>query len=106
MQIVTANLLQDGLVVFLTPVGWVRDIARAQLFGDPACSSSGMARATQDVADNVVVEPYEIDVTVEDGTPVPVRLRERIRVSGPSTGLSASHRRGSTGAVHQTAHAA
>ncbi len=86
MQIISANNLVDGLVVYLTPVGWVSDIARAQLLADSDATAAGLARAARDVDANIVVEPYEIDITVEGGSPIPVRFRERIRVSGPTTG--------------------
>ncbi len=106
MQIITANHLGDGLVVYLTPVGWVRDITRAQVFADARAAAAGLARAGRDVADNIVVEPYQIDVAVADGAPVPVRLRERIRVSGPTTGHATAPATPVPGSIDATAHAA
>lgn len=84
LQIVTANHLLDGDVVYLTAsLGWSRDLADAAL------------AATQEEADRLlaatagqegeVVGPYLIDVARDaDGPPEPLHYRERIRTRGPS----------------------
>lgn len=84
-SIITANSLGDGLVVFLTAAGgWSNDIAAARVIAPDALADALVyAKAQHDA--RIVVEPYEIDVTVEDEVPVPVRLRERIRAAkGPT----------------------
>ena len=91
MKLVTANRLQDGLVVFYSQTGWTRSIAGADVLAEAGILQAALQAAAADVAANKVVEPYEIDVAVEGGRPVPVRLRERIRVTGPTTGLSGRH---------------
>jgi hypothetical protein len=82
VQVVTANRLLDGEVVFLGAGRWVEHISDAELFvgdaGEPALAAAE-AQAT------VVVAPYMIDVVPTDGVPVPVAYRERLRAVGPTT---------------------
>ncbi len=84
-RILTANHLRDGGVVFLAADGgWVRSPEAATI---AACADDERGLSTiaaTAVADQTVVGPYLVDVTVTDGRPVPVRARERIRVSGPT----------------------
>jgi hypothetical protein len=83
---ITANRLDNGLVVFLDPEGgWTVDIAGARLIADTELEEAiAYGKAQHDA--RVVIEPYAIDVEVNDaGVPVPVRLRERIRAErGPT----------------------
>jgi hypothetical protein len=83
--IVTANDLIEGDSVFLGACGWVRDIrlARVALSGDEASvlETAGIEGETG----NVVVGPYLIEVTLDQGHPNPVLRREQIRASGIPT---------------------
>jgi hypothetical protein len=88
MQIITANSLGDGRVVFQTTTGWGLDIGEAQRLDSEDAAAVALARANADAAANRVVEPYLIDVRDEAGRLVPARLRERIRAGGPTTGHS------------------
>lgn len=88
VEIVTANRLSDGRVVFLAADGWTRDIAAALVPADKEALDAALARAAADAAANLVVEPYAIAVRRDGATLVPERLRERIRVGGPTTGSS------------------
>lgn len=86
-KVITANDLGDGLVVFLAADGgWTHRIAEARVLEDGADLEGAEAYAKQQHDDRVVVEPYPIDVVVgEDGVPVPVRIREKIRADrGPT----------------------
>lgn len=88
-KVITANDLGDGLVVFLAADGgWTHRIAEARVLNDGPDLDAANAYAKQQHDDRVVVEPYPIDVVVgEDGIPVPVRLREKIRADrGPTIG--------------------
>ncbi|MBB5752343.1 DUF2849 domain-containing protein [Prosthecomicrobium pneumaticum] len=82
--LVTANRLSDGLVVFLDPSGgWTTALAGARVIApDELAAALAHGKAQHDA--RIVVEPYEIETTVEAGVPVPVRLRERIRAAGPT----------------------
>ena len=87
MKVITANRLRDGRVVFLSSKGaWVLPIAQAEVFGDKDALEEALASAQHSIADNRIVDPYDVDVRVENGIPVPLRLRERIRTHGPTTG--------------------
>ena len=88
LQIITSNRLGDGRVVFLTEAGWSQRIDSALVLGSKDETESALARAQADAAANEVVEPYAVDVRVERGRPEPLRLRERIRLLGPTTGNS------------------
>ena len=85
-KVITANSLGDGLVVFLAPDGdWTHLIAEARIVEDGADleEASAYAKAQHDA--RIVVEPYPIDVKIEGGVPVPLRLREKIRADrGPT----------------------
>ena len=81
-QIVTANRLIDGIVVFQDASGgWSEDFARAAAHEDVR---DGLARASRDVAASLIVDPYAIEVELRNGHYAPKALREAIRATGPS----------------------
>jgi hypothetical protein len=81
-QIVTANRLIDGIVVFQDETGgWSEDFARAAVHEDAAAA---LARASDDVAASLVVDPYAIEVELRNGHYAPKALREAIRATGPT----------------------
>ena len=85
-QVVTANRLTDGAVVYFTVDGqWSIWLSEAGIAESEAESESLLASAHDSVTDNVVVEPYLIDVRAEGSTIKPVRYREAIRSKGPTT---------------------
>jgi hypothetical protein len=88
IEIITGNSLAEGLVVFQTKSGWSLSIEEAELIETKEAVEAAMARANADAAANRVVEPYAIEVTREAGGLIPVRLREKIRAAGPTTGNS------------------
>ena len=85
LQMVTANRIGDGTVVYLTRVGgWSERITDGQVSrSDEECDAlMAVARATAEMPE--VVEPYVIDVIEEAGAVRPVRYREAIRARGPT----------------------
>jgi hypothetical protein len=88
MEVITANSLGDGRVVFQTGTGWAHDIAAAEILASKEALEAALARANADASSNRVVEPYAIEVKRDGGRLVPVKLRERIRAEGPTTGHS------------------
>jgi Protein of unknown function (DUF2849) len=88
MNVIIANELADGLVVFRTSTGWTREIDSAETLEDKEASEAALERAKADEAKNVVVDPTVIEVRREGAHLVPVKLRERIRATGPTTGNS------------------
>ncbi|HEX6994136.1 MAG TPA: DUF2849 domain-containing protein [Gammaproteobacteria bacterium] len=87
-QMVIANHLADGFVVFLGPDDrWCRWIGEGRVLEDPAEAEAALATAKRHEADNVVVDPTLIEVTIDEaGLPRPVEIREAIRAFGPTTG--------------------
>ena len=81
-EIVTANRLIDGIVVFQDDAGgWSEEFARAAAHDDAAAA---LARASQDVAASLIVDPYAIEVELRNGHYAPKALREAIRATGPT----------------------
>ncbi len=87
LQIITANRLSDGLVVYLAEGEcWVDSISEAKVLSDDKELESHFAFANNAEQALVVVGPYEIEVAQGDDNGIrPVRYRERIRAYGPST---------------------
>lgn len=86
LQMVTANRIGDGTVVYLTRVGgWSERITDGQVSrGDEERDTlMAVAQATAEIPE--VVEPYVIDIVEEAGVVRPVRYREAIRAQGPTT---------------------
>jgi len=88
LSIITGNSLGEGLVVFQSASGWTRSIAEAETYETKETLDAAVARANADAAANRVVEPYPIEVIRQGARIVPVRLREKIRAAGPTTGHS------------------
>ena len=83
-QIVTANRLADGLVVFRTSDGWSANVADAARAGDPEGAERLLVMATADADACLVVDPYLIDLEDADDGATPKLRRELIRVTGPT----------------------
>ena len=84
-QAVTANRLDDGVVVYLTAEsGWAESVGDATWTDDKDEQKSLVARAQEDVERCLVVSPYLFDVAVADGRPKATSNREIIRSLGPT----------------------
>ncbi len=82
---ITANRLSDGLVVFLDAAGaWTEDFHAGVVLTEEAAKTQALAEAAKAAAENVVVEPYWIDLETRAGHLVPKALREAIRATGPT----------------------
>lgn len=84
LQVVVANRLRDGRVIYLAEGGWVAWIGDAQVAGSEAAAAALLAQAQRAVAANEVVDPYLIEVIEEASELKPARWRERIRSLGPT----------------------
>lgn len=84
MEIVTANELLSGAVVYLGPDrAWHADLKKARLFGaDEAAERDDLIAAAKANGRFVGIEIEK--VVVDGGRVVPNRLRERIRAEGPT----------------------
>jgi sulfite reductase (NADPH) hemoprotein beta-component len=84
-DVVTANRLTDGVVVFQTAdEGWSEDFNRAAVQADAQATAGALARAKEDEASNIVVDPYAVAVEERNGHIAPKALREAIRAAGPT----------------------
>jgi hypothetical protein len=87
-QVMTANRLRDGDVVFLTRSGtWELTIDAAVLALEPQAVAALEARAVDDVKANLVTGQYLFDAERVDGKIRAVHIRERIRTLGPTVRL-------------------
>ena len=85
-NVVTANRLTDGIVVYLASEGgWTEEIGRARLAETEDEIKALEAEAAKDVAARKVVAVYPMDVAVRDGTVDPLSVRERIRAAHRTT---------------------
>jgi Protein of unknown function (DUF2849) len=83
-EVITANRLIDGIVVFQAADGWVEDFAHAEVYEDAEATKAALALAKQDEVHNLIVEPYAIVVETRSGHYAPKALREAIRAAGPT----------------------
>ena len=84
-QIVTANRLADGAVVYLTGEGrWTETLACARVAEGKEEAEALLVIAERSVADRLVVAPYAFPVAVEAAGPRPTQMREIIRAAGPT----------------------
>ena len=56
--------------------------AEAELFDERELGEAALAVAK--TQSTLVVEPYMIDVVLDDGSPIPTSYRERVRALGPT----------------------
>jgi hypothetical protein len=84
-QMIIANRLRDGAVVFLAPnETWETSIAVGALIDDEADAARLFALAKRHEAECQVIDPQLIEVEIKDGTPRPTAIREAIRAFGPT----------------------
>ncbi len=82
LRIAIANRLRDGRVVYLGREGWSHQLEEAESAATDQAAEALLARATESLARNEVVDVYLIELG-EDGVK-PRSLRERIRTRGPT----------------------
>jgi hypothetical protein len=84
VQILTANRLRDGEVVYWRDHAWVGSLADAEVFADGAGAEAALAAAGEFVKDRIVVNPYLFEARVGASGIHPVKEREIIRAAGPT----------------------
>ena len=82
-QVLTANRLKIGEVVYWGGRGWVSRFDEAQVLPDEDAEAA-LTTAADWVLRGEVVAPYLFDVREKDGRTVPVKEREIIRAAGPT----------------------
>jgi sulfite reductase (NADPH) hemoprotein beta-component len=84
-QMIIANRLRDGAVVFLAPSeSWEPLIAAGAVIDAEADATRLMAVAKRHEGECRVIDPQLIEVEIKDGKPRPTAIREAIRAFGPS----------------------
>jgi uncharacterized protein DUF2849 len=83
-QVLTANRLRDGEVVYWRAGAWVETFVTAQVFDAKPEADAALARAAEDVTARLVVGVYLFPVRVENGRLRAVEEREIVRSEGPS----------------------
>jgi hypothetical protein len=84
-QVLTANRLSDGEVVFLTRSGeWSLAIDEAAVALEPDAAKALEARGIEAIKANVVTGSYLIQAERRDGRVRASHIKERIRALGPT----------------------
>jgi Protein of unknown function (DUF2849) len=83
-QILTANRLRDGEVVYWKGGHWVEVLGDAEIFSEETAAGAALKSADKAVQDRIVVNPYLFAVRCEGGVVRPVKEREIIRAAGPT----------------------
>jgi hypothetical protein len=85
LQVVIANRLRDGVVVFLGSDGrWVERLELCTPVDGKEPAEKLLDKAVQAELNQEVVGPILADVELRDGVPVPTKRREAIRAKGPT----------------------
>lgn len=81
-QVLTANRLSDGEVVYLAADGaWVESLAAAQVVSTAESEAQAVATGAAAERELKVVHAYLFDITPDRK---PVKMREVIRAAGPT----------------------
>ena len=84
-QVLTANRLRDGEVVFLTRTGaWSENIDEAVLAVEKEAAAALEARGAEAVKQTLITGPYLFDAVRLNGRVRASHIRERIRTLGPT----------------------
>jgi hypothetical protein len=85
-QMVTANRLMDGAVVYLTQGNeWSEQFADGAVWNDKESADAALEASEAAVEARLVVGPYLFDVAVTEEGPKPTSARERIRADHKPT---------------------
>jgi hypothetical protein len=84
IEIITANRLRDGAVVYWKQGGWTVTLADADQFTDRETCVAALTLAQERVAAGEVINPYRFEARRDNAIAIPVKERELIRASGPS----------------------
>ena len=84
LQMLTANRLRDGDVLYRKGGGWVLMLAEGEVYPDQGSAEAALAAANAELARNEFVAPYLFEVREVNGKIKPVKEREIIRAAGPT----------------------
>ena len=93
LEIVSANRLTDGRVVYLTrdDDGWSQSIIDGRTAANAEESTALLAIAERAVEAGIVVAPYLVSMADDGGAFAPLHFRERIRLFGPKHNRDGDH---------------
>jgi hypothetical protein len=83
-QMLTANRLRDGDVLYRKGDGWVPMLADGDVYQDATSADAALAAANGELVRNEFVAPYLFEVRDVNGKIQPVKEREIIRAAGPT----------------------
>ena len=84
-KVLTANILTDGIVVYLAAGGtWTEKLPEARFLAEESEQTRLLHVAEQDVERLIIVDPYLMDASDGANGPEPQSQRERIRATGPT----------------------
>jgi len=84
-QMIIANRLRDGAIVFLAPGElWEPAIAAGSVIDSDAEAARLLAVAKRHESECQVIDPQLIEVEVRDGKLRPIAIREVVRAFGPT----------------------
>ena len=85
LEIVLANRLTDGVVIYLDPAGqWQEDLDRAAVAADPENRARLQTQADAGVAGQLIAGWEFTEVTLNGGTLEIVKNKQRIQSLGPT----------------------
>ena len=85
-SVITANVLRTGVIVYLRSDGsWVETLADATPAADEELRATLEQLALAAIERNEVTAVYAFDVSIVDGRPAPLSVREKIRAAGAPT---------------------
>ena len=94
-QMLTANRLRDGDVLYRKGDGWVLTLADGDVY-DQAGAAAALAAAQAETVRNMFVAPYLFEVRVSGDVITPVKEREIIRAAGPTVRVDLGKQAGDT----------
>jgi hypothetical protein len=84
-QVVIANRLRDGVVVFLGSDGrWVERVEICTPVDGKEAAEKLLDKALQAERNQEIIGPILADVELRDGVAFPIKRREAIRAKGPT----------------------
>jgi hypothetical protein len=83
-QMLTANRLRDGDVLYRKADGWVLMLADGDVYQGQAEADAALAAAQAETVRNEIIAPYLFEVREAGGKIVPIKEREIIRAAGPT----------------------
>ena len=85
LNVITANRLRDGVVVFWSDAGkWSEEIHQAEIAQDGEWIAYLTKVGEVAEARNIIVDPYLVAVRRNENAIEPLHIREKFRTLGPS----------------------